>query len=132
MLSDEGVRDAFKKSVVQLAPSKSMDLSIKKAFVKEKKIMAPITRFVASQAKKEVSEVARQLVTLASPSPPPSPEDSSSSEDEWKPLLAKKSSRHRKKRKKVCRLSPVIGIHGRGDDPSKVTTECRAQTARSG
>lgn len=72
-LSNENVRDTFKTVIIQVATSVPMVSAIVKAVVKEKEIMAPIERFVASQAKKEVSKAVKQSVILVPPSPPPFP-----------------------------------------------------------
>lgn len=54
-----------------MATSAAMDQAITKALIPYEKIMRPVAQFVATQVKKEVSEVAPSSVIIARPSPPP-------------------------------------------------------------
>lgn len=76
--------------------------------------MAPVARFVASQAMKEISKAAQQSVVLVPLSPGPLLEI-----PHCQKIRGNRSAlrRHVDARRKVLFLNPVIKIHGRGDDP---------------
>lgn len=56
--NDGEVKIAFEAATIQKATSLTMVRAIAKALVMEEAIMAPVARFVVSQAQKEVSEAA--------------------------------------------------------------------------
>lgn len=84
ILEDERCREAFEAAVIKVATSTIVVQAITKRLAQDEKIMAPIAKFVPTQAKKGAIEDAEQSVILASLPLPPYSEDSSSADDKWK------------------------------------------------
>lgn len=75
MLESDNICDAFNPAIIQVATSGPMVQAIGKMDASEKKLIAPVAKFVAEQRKNEVNEDAQQLVLVALPSPTSLPGD---------------------------------------------------------
>lgn len=75
MMEDNDVCKALESTIIQVATSGPTAQATASTVVKEIKLMAPVARFVAKQAKNEVSEAAQQSVLAVPPSLPSSPSD---------------------------------------------------------
>lgn len=84
IMDDEEIIAAFEFAVALMATSPAVVQAICNSFVVEKATIALEARFVASQARKVVSAVARKSIAIVPLSTPPSPYGLSSSDDKWK------------------------------------------------
>lgn len=96
VLNDDSAFEALESTITKVATSDLIVQAGSNMVVKEIKRMAPVSKFVVEQAKKDVDKAAQQSVLVVPPSPLPSPGSSSSQEEARKPPRLRDSPQLRK------------------------------------
>lgn len=127
-MDDDEVKVAYEAAIIQTATSPTMIKVVAKALVTEEAIMNSVVGFVASQARKEVSESAQQSIVTALPSPTPYSDETSSSDDDWKERKLKKYLRGKTKKVSASSRSEDKGTWTRrGSIKTSINRQVRAK-----